>query len=271
MKATVRHHIFLSPHLDDVVLSCGGTVAHLCRAGVPVTILSIFTGKIDSSVPLSPFAALLHPLWCKPAQAYATRRAEDVAALVQFGLKPHWLNWLDCIYRGDAAPGTWYYPDDDALFGAVHPAEENLPQQLARAIKTYLRQHNLTDAPAVFYVPLAVGNHVDHQLTHRAAAMLIRADDAVFFYEDYPYIRRQPADLARAHRASDAIWGDGKWTARPQTLTDDDLRAKLDAIAAYGSQMNILFGGEAAMRQDVRTFFRPKNVPVEKFWQKVND
>lgn len=271
MTVIVQHHVFLSPHLDDVVLSCGGTVAQLCRNGASVTVLSLFTGQVPEATPLSPFAALLHQLWGTPAQAYAIRRAEDTAALAQFGLKPHWLDWLDCIYRGDAATGTWYYADDNALFGACHPAEENLPQQLAHAIRTYLQQHHLVDAPSTFYVPLAVGNHVDHQLTHRAAAMLIQPGDTVFFYEDYPYIQHKPADLARAHRANDAIWGEGKWTAHPQTLTDNDLNVKLDAIAAYHSQMNILFGGEAAMRQTVRAFFQAEGVPVEKFWQKVNN
>jgi len=271
MAAIVQQHVFLSPHLDDVVLSCGGTVAKLCRNGASVTVLSLFTGQVPETVPLSPFAALLHQLWGDPAQAYAIRRAEDTVALAQFGLKPHWLDWLDCIYRGDAATGTWYYPDDSALFGAVHPAEENLPQQLAHAIRAYLHRHNLADAPTIFYVPLAVGNHIDHQLTNRAAAKLIRAADTLFFYEDYPYIQRRPADLAQAHRAGDTIWGAGKWTAHPQTLTNADFDAKLNAIAAYGSQMDILFGGETAMRQKVRAFFHPAEVPVEKFWQKVND
>lgn len=270
MMTALRYHIFLSPHLDDVVLSCGGLLAKLTEAGFPVTVLSIFTGQLPAESPLSPFAALLHQLWGNPAEAYATRRAEDAVALANFGLTPHWLNQLDCIYRGHA--NAWFYPDDTALFANVHPAEEKLPQILAGNIQSFLRETTPSNAPLTFYVPLAVGNHVDHQLTNRAVAQLIRPIDTLFFYEDYPYIQRQPDDLERAKQTSRKIWGEKfGWYSKRILLSTNNVQTKLDAIAAYSSQMDILFGGEAAMRRDVSAFFNAEGSPAETLWQKVTN
>ena len=45
------------------------------------------------------------------------------------------------------------------------------------------------------YAPLALGNHVDYQGTHRSARHLHDASYTVWFYEDYPYVVREPDGL----------------------------------------------------------------------------
>ena len=42
--------VFLSPHYDDVVLSCGGTVALLVEQGEPPLVLTIFGGEVTDEV-----------------------------------------------------------------------------------------------------------------------------------------------------------------------------------------------------------------------------
>ena len=37
-------HVFVSPHPDDIALSCGGLVASLRELGQTVTILTVFSG-----------------------------------------------------------------------------------------------------------------------------------------------------------------------------------------------------------------------------------
>ncbi|WP_366972639.1 PIG-L family deacetylase, partial [Thermoflexus sp.] len=34
----------LSPHPDDAVLSCGGTLYRTARAGIPVRVITVFAG-----------------------------------------------------------------------------------------------------------------------------------------------------------------------------------------------------------------------------------
>jgi LmbE family N-acetylglucosaminyl deacetylase len=54
--------IYLSPHLDDVVLSCGGLVWEQARQGERVEIWTICAGD-PPPIPLSSFAASLHERW----------------------------------------------------------------------------------------------------------------------------------------------------------------------------------------------------------------
>ena len=37
-------HVFVSPHPDDIALSCGGLVASLRELGQAVTIICVFSG-----------------------------------------------------------------------------------------------------------------------------------------------------------------------------------------------------------------------------------
>lgn len=80
---------------------------------------------------------------------------------------------------------------------------------------------DLPDADVV-YVPQGVGGHVDHVVVIEATRGV-----ATHRYRDLPYGLRRPG-------------GDG----RPVAPT----RRKLDACAAYATQLDFQFGGEAAMR-----------------------
>ena len=259
----MARHIFLSPHLDDVPLSCGGLLAQLTRRRQPVAVITLFAGLPGADAPLSPFAQSHHRRWGNLQAAYRIRRAEDEAALSTFGLKPIWLPFLDAIYRGQPDAGQWYYTADDELFGPLHPAEADLPARLAEALLPHL------PAEAVLYAPLTVGNHVDHQLTARAALQLARRGHPLFFYEDYPYVQRRPADLERALQTLHRLSGDfAPWRERPVPLSEADLATKIRAIAAYASQMDILFGGAEAMAQHVTDYARRSGngQPAERLW-----
>jgi LmbE family N-acetylglucosaminyl deacetylase len=75
------HAVYLSPHLDDAALSCGGQIAQQTAAGLPVLIVTLMAGDPPAR-PLSPFAQQLHTRWQlhDAPTAVAARRAEDTAA-----------------------------------------------------------------------------------------------------------------------------------------------------------------------------------------------
>jgi hypothetical protein len=56
-------HIFLSPHFDDVVYSCGGTLGVQVCSGLHPLVITIFGGAPPATTPLSPFAQYLHGQW----------------------------------------------------------------------------------------------------------------------------------------------------------------------------------------------------------------
>ena len=67
--------LFISPHMDDAVLSCGGYIGKLTAYGYPVMVLTLFCGSPEG--PLSPLAEALHAEWRLPKDAPAVRREED--------------------------------------------------------------------------------------------------------------------------------------------------------------------------------------------------
>ncbi len=269
-------HVFLSPHLDDVVLSCGGTLAYLKQQkDVEAKVITIFAGIPGDGLPLSPFANTLHQRWGTAQRAYRVRREEDKAALAYVNLAPHWLPFLDCIYRGEPEHGRWYYTSERDLFGAVHPAEATmLPLQIANAIEQAISSVARVKG-TILYAPLTIGNHVDHQLVFSAATHLLERGYSLRFYEDYPYIQYFPATLASTQRAREAqLTPGGRWQATRIRLLEDHLESKLSAIAAYRSQLDILFGGEAAMIEQVTAFTQQGKDGhlAETFWErKLND
>ncbi len=229
--------VVLSPHLDDAALSCGGAIHKWTAAGEPVLVITLMAGDPPAGE-FSPFAHYQHASWgLPPREAYAARRAEDLAAMRVLGAEYLQLDFLDCIYR--RGPAGWFYQSDEEIFGAVHPADEPLADRLTAA----LQKLESLAAGATVYAPLGVGNHVDHQLVRRAAEAW--RGRGLCYYEDYPYA--ETADL----RPASAVRGLSPCTV---PLTEADLDAKVEAIGCYVSQIPMLFGTLMQMEISVRLF-----------------
>jgi LmbE family N-acetylglucosaminyl deacetylase len=196
---------------------CGGTT---------VLVVTLFAANPGVGTAVTEFAASQHNRWGGHADPIAERHAEQRAALDLLGA--HWrpLEHLDAIYRGEQ------YLSDDDLFGPVKPGDAPLVAQIAGQLTEI-------DA-AVWYAPLGVGNHVDHQLAlvaARAAKLSPR------LYEDFPYVARLPAEPVAARLGA-------------SVAMEVDVRAEMDAkvaaIACYRSQLPTLFGDAAGMAAIVR-------------------
>jgi LmbE family N-acetylglucosaminyl deacetylase len=240
------NHVYLSPHLDDAVLSCGGAIHRRTAAGDPVLVLTVFTGEFEGADP-SPFARLQHVQWGDPPHPFALRRAEDMAALALLAAEGQHLAYLDAVYR--AGPGGgWLYPDLETLFGPVAPHDPAGVEQgwrLADRFAAYLPPQD----HSTVYAPLAVGRHVDHQIVRQAAHHLQDRGYRVAYYEDYPYVQQ-----AGALQAALASAGAGDWRPEVISLQAEDLAAKVSALGYYRSQLAILFGGAEAMASQVWAF-----------------
>lgn len=230
--------IYLSPHLDDAALSCGGQIAQHTQAGQTVLIVSVMAGDPPVEA-ISDYVAGLHARWELESQATAARRAEDVAASALLGADPlHW-NVPDCIYRTDPTSGEPFYVSDPDIFGEVAPADQYLVAILAAQML------NLPDH-ARLVVPLTIGHHVDHLLVRQAA---VQAFDprTLFYYEDYPYAQK-PGALA-------AVLGDESgWQPYVIPLSPPDLAAKMDAIWAFRSQRSTFFTDRADLEAQVSSY-----------------
>ncbi len=169
--------IFLSPHLDDAALSCGGQIARASRSGAKVLVITVFTGDAPAGE-LSPLASELHAMWGAGDNPFAARRAEDRASCAILGADfEHW-NFPDAIYRRDAA-GSWLYPSRRELLSEPAAADAGLLGELTRRLAAL--------SGLAVRGPLAVGGHVDHRLVRQA--LEAAALPGLELYEDFPYAR----------------------------------------------------------------------------------
>ena len=256
-------HVYLSPHLDDAVLSCGGTIHRQASADETVLVITLFAEDASPGADLSDFSQEQHRQWGSVPRPMALRRAEDLAALTLLGAEAVYMDYHDAVYRADPA-GVWLYPDLKALFGSVHSAEPLDPLDMADRLSHLIPQED----EMVLYAPLGVGRHIDHQITHAAARALLGQGFLAHgcrlaFYEDYPYAE-QPGAVDTALAAANALHrergegspeeGSGDLSPAVFPLTPADVAAKVSALRYYQSQIAVLFGDSAAMPSRVWSF-----------------
>src|SRR5438876_4781692 len=197
--------VFLSPHFDDIALSCGGMAARLSLSGAHCLCITIFAAPAPGNEPLSEYAQRLHAEWQSGAgearQAInEVRREEERQAMRLLGLQPVWLDLADAPYRRSAA-GEHFYTSDEELFGRVALEERRiLVPRIAEEIRRVIKEHAPRGRVRVF-APLGAGKHVDHRLVFWAARSL-GPRCGVLFYEDYPYAARVGALAARLEELS---------------------------------------------------------------------
>jgi LmbE family N-acetylglucosaminyl deacetylase len=253
--ATSYRHIFLSPHLDDAALSCGGMIARYAANQQPVLVVNVCTAAPPPKGPFSSFAEENHRRWRLAPEAVVTQRLiEDAAALDMLGADSYQLDMLDAIYR---MPHE--YMSNGTLFGAV-AANDPLPQALIEPLTELASRF----ADAIVYAPLGVGQHVDHQALYQAALAMRTMGLSLALYEDFPYVAVEGALAARLEQLG------GRDYFMSTTIDIDPwLARKIGAIECYASQLDALFGGSAPMAASVTAYTESVRPDVGTYGERI--
>ncbi|MEM7132944.1 MAG: PIG-L family deacetylase [Chloroflexota bacterium] len=248
---THYHAIYLSPHLDDAVLSCGGQIHQRTQRGERVLIATVTAGNPSAEM-VSAYAQSLHNRWELLTEAVEGRRQEDIRAAAI--LNADTLHWPipDCIYRYHEPSGTPYYTSDEEIFGEIHLGERGVVQEIAQLIEQLPSHETLL-------APLGVGHHVDHLLTRTAAEI---TTTQLTYYEEYPYA--QEVDGATEQVVSRLPI---QLTPRIISLHEMDVSARIESIAQYESQLSTFFTGRDDLACQVSSFVQ--KVDGERTWQRV--
>ncbi len=227
--------IYISPHFDDAVLSCGGLIWQQTQKGTPVEIWTVCSGDAPPG-PLSLLAMACHYQWGieSAAEVVAARRVENQTAAARVGAETVDFSIPDCIYR-HSPTGELLYPED--VFVPVHPFEQDLDVEIAAALTSELQPDD------TLVIPLAIGGHADHILTRRAAE---RLDRPLWYYADIPYLLNHPEILAPATKGM---------TETLYPISKKGLGAWQSGIAAYATQIPILFETGEKMQEAIRLYW----------------
>ncbi|MCX6053499.1 MAG: PIG-L family deacetylase [Chloroflexi bacterium] len=232
------HFIYVSPHLDDAIFSCGGMIWEQVHQGDQVEIHSIFTSDLRGRK-LPEYASKLHERWGGEDHPYRLRRAEDQKACDFLGVTWRHMNYLDCIYR--YLPGT-----DEPLIQV--DADLFLPadregSSLAGEIRADLCRGLAADS--ILVCPLGVGGHVDHRVTRLAVE---GSEKPVLYYPDFPYAALRGIEVSRLlppHVKS-----------LHYKISPDALQAWQRGIALYPSQMDSFWKQEKDMVNSLEQYSR---------------
>ncbi len=242
------HSLYLSPHLDDAVFSCGGRIAQQVRDGGSVTVVTVLAG--DPPRDRSTFAErLAASAGLSPEEAVAARRQEDEKALEILGAEVvHW-PLLDCIYRTKNGQGRWLYTDLASIF-ADEPDGDPLVGQMTE---------RFDDLPAAdeLVVPLAVGRHIDHRVVRSGAESLGRE---LLYWEDFPYVTHWRSRWRRE------LPEGAEWSSEVVELDDIAIEQRCDASAAYESQVALIFKSEERLRRKLKRLIA--NRGGERYWRR---
>lgn len=226
--------IYISPHFDDAVLSCGGLIWEQAQAGIPVEIWTVCAGHAPAGK-LSALATRIHSEWKtgSPEQTILARRAEDIEAARRVGATVAHCDVPDAIYRKKPNGRSIYTrkimrppAPIDLELGIVEKMQAAIEAQGIRPDDTLVCQ-------------LTVGGHVDHRLVRRAAE---RLGKPLLYYIDIPYYLNFPETLAKFEKGL---------TRQKFPVSAPGLKAWQDGIAAYASQIEMLLGTDEQMRQRI--------------------
>jgi LmbE family N-acetylglucosaminyl deacetylase len=227
--------IFLSPHFDDVALSCGGLVWDLVNQGNQVEIWTVMAGYPPDEN-FSPFAQQNHRTWGKSGrEAIDMRKEEDRAACEILGAVLHHLHWPDVIYRRQEDLETPVVSNNDELFN--NPPEPTLVDEIVH----YLTKQVPSEVTLV--LPMGLGGHLDHRVVVHAGTRLPRVD---FYYADYPYILKS---------FDSPLLKKDEFQRVPQYLSKEALEAWQEAILCYRSQLSWFWRDDDEERLSLHNYF----------------
>ncbi|MGB9897615.1 PIG-L deacetylase family protein [Thermanaerothrix sp.] len=231
--------IYLSPHLDDAVLSCGGWIWWQIQQGEIVEIWTVCAGDPPAG-PLTPYAQSLHKRWQTGPEAVAVRRQEDQNACQRIGALPRYFPIPDCIYRYHPERGTPIVNGDDDLFQpSLPPSEHPWVDFLRVQLKALLSESD------ILVCPLALGGHIDHHLTRTAAETL--ALPRLWYYADFPYALRDCHKELRPTTTHRPL---------PLNLPPDALDAWIEAITCYRSQLSTFWPDLPTLKREILHYYQ---------------
>ncbi len=230
--------IYLSPHFDDAVLSCGGLIWKQVQDGDEVEVWTIFGGDPKPSE-LSFFAQVLHHQWNIPKDSVEIRRDEDKQALELLGASYRHYDYLDCIYRKDSKTGQYLYEDMQMITGKIDKKEVGLRSEIKQELS------ELKTADAQIISPFGIGYHIDHRMIQDISSTL-RID--MMYYLDFPYVftGENPDTEGKLlkfdfclHEISDV--GRTKWK---------------ESIAKYKSQISSFWANSSEMEKAIEKYYK---------------
>jgi LmbE family N-acetylglucosaminyl deacetylase len=243
--------IFLSPHLDDAVLSAAGLLSELRGRASRLVV------TIACEHPTTPEgkAARVRRGHSRPSE----RRREDREAMRDLDCHYLHLGFADCVFRRSPITGELIYKTARNKFTIAGPDDRAYVEELFLVLRRicYPTRRSLVVAP------LGIGFHVDHLICAQVALRIVPVAH-LLFYEDVPYVFDPEVGKGEADGPLSALERLGLVPFQRLAVPFDPAE-KVRLVQRYTSQVPGLFPKEdVAGVLSQRTF---AGKPSEFFWR----
>ena len=235
-------YIFISPHLDDAILSCGNLLLKLKAQNKNIQIITLFTSASKKTLTPQAENFLNACGYTSPIKLFEDREVEDSKATGFIGGTYKHLGFIDAAWRTKNNKPL-YHNGTSQFSGRISTKDH----KLIDTIRTNLTKICVNDATTLILCPLGVGNHADHVITRKAVEKLYKQS---LFWEDYPYntdrgVLKMFLTKHKKFRKSFEIH-------------QMDNRKKHLAIKFYRSQLRSLFPS-GQIKNTMESYYVPKN------------
>src|SRR3989338_645415 len=224
-------YLFVSPHLDDALLSCGGLLSYLAKKNT-VTVATVFTEAHNQQSNLSIRRFLKLSSERDSLILFQKRRKEDAGLISSLGANSVHLGFTDALYRLRPGRDWWGRKIGDLNFiyplfswqlkrGRVSDLDKPLEEQIAHEIRRLVKEKT------VILAPTGIGRHMDHLLIRRVCEKYF---PETIFWSDFPYnVRGNQFFSDLADRGYQILgWG-------------ENLDRKVELIKMLKTQVRLLF------------------------------
>ncbi len=145
---------FISPHLDDAILSAGGLIYDL-KDNNKIKIITVFT---------------------KGDKFFVDRKMEDKKVCQYLGVNYLHLGFKDALWR------KTYNSIKNIFSKKINSTKEEA--ELEKIIIKKLKKIIKNTKNTIIFAPLSIGNHIDHRIINKICRENFTN---VIYWEDYPY------------------------------------------------------------------------------------
>lgn len=242
---------FISPHLDDAVLSAGDLISFLIEQKVPVNAITVFTEISEKPYTLSAKSYVRQCGYADAEMLFADRRKEDKEIFENLGIFTAHLGFIDATWRKKEnisalrkllsrfIPEFGHrYPIHqlNVISGKIVPEDLPLIDDIGNAVRKIIGEKN----DYIVFAPAAFGNHVDHTL---ARAVCEKYFPASILWSDFPYNMKEKSLMEIAGYES------FEWLKQPEN--------KIALIKKYKTQFQAMFAN--GIPEIPETFYIPDN------------
>lgn len=219
-----QKYIFISPHLDDAILSCGNLIYDLKNNNKKIIIVTIFT-KASKVVSQQAKEFLNQSRYENANKLFEDRKIDDLKVCKFLGVRAVHMGFIDAAWRHYNRK-LIYRSNERQYSGRISYKDKDLIKELTRKLNRMIDNNN----KILLLSPLGIGNHIDHLIVNNIVNK-IKIDK--IFWEDFPYNTKGNNFKRRLYlyKKYDLLF----------KIDNSNFSKKVNLIKLYKSQFNLLF------------------------------